>query len=588
VAAWFGLAAGLGEALSWAVRRHLLHQLTFLSRDQVWMAPLTDVVLFLALGLFLQLGSRLLPDRWRWPVSIFAFTCAATAAVLMVWPQIAPWAVWLLGAGVGTRMAQSSAAREAEVTAALRRTLLPLGALVLLVGLVGMTTRALAERRALAAFPSARPGAPNVLLLVWDTVRRQNVGAYGYHRPTTPTFDSLTRAGVRFDHAVAAAPWTLPSHSTIFTARWPHEHRADWLAPLDSRYPVLAQAFDSGGYRTGGFAGNRYYCGYEFGLARGFTHFVDYRVTPGEMFYSASLGRAISNMQWPRRITGYYNAMGHSTAADVNREFLRWLGGQSDRPFFGFLNYMDAHAPRVAPAPFDAMFGAPLARPLHRIVYSNHDAEMAGWPFFGTKLMQTEIDAYDGAIAYMDRETGALLAALRQRGLLENTIVIITADHGESFGERGVGGHGTSLYREAIEVPLLIIAPGRVPMGAIVNRPVSLRDLAQTALDLAGLRDPFGFPGVSLRRHLEGPVAEDTLLSELQPLPDRPQARFPKIGNGMASVVLGGWHYIRNGNGTEELYRFADDPAQPVDLIHDSIATTVLPSLRAALNATLR
>ncbi len=201
--------------------------------------------------------------------------------------------------------------------------------------------------------------------------------------------------------------------------------------------------------------------------------------------------------------------------------------------------------------------------------------------------MHTEVDAYDGAIAYMDRETGALLDALRERGLLANTVVIITADHGESFGERGIGGHGTSLYREQIEVPLLIVAPGQLPVGVVVDRPITLRDLAQTAIDLAGIRDPLGLPGRSLRQQVGGSPPADTLLSELRPLPSRPEVRFPKIGGGMASVVLDGWHYIRNGNGSEELYRFAEDPGQVVDLSNDPGSASILASLRAALKAAL-
>ncbi len=377
IAVWFGLAAGLGEALSWIIRRPLLHQLTFLSRDQVWMAPLTDVLLFLTLGLILSFALRALPQRWRWRGFIFVLASAATAAVLLAWPQLSRWAVWLLALGIGVRTAQLLAAREAEASDAFRRSMALLAAAVLFVGLSFPIVRFVAERRTLSALPAPRPGVPNVLLLVWDTARRQSVSAYGYERPTTPVFDSLARVGTRFDHAIATAPWTLPSHASMFTGLSPHEHGADWVVPLNPRHPVIAQVFDSSGYRTGGFVGNRYYCGHEFGLDNGFSHYVDYRVTPGEVFYNASFGQAISNVKWTRDITGYRNAMGHNTAADVNGDFLGWLDRGSDRPFFAFLNYLDAHAPRVAPAPFDAKFGDPRARPLHRIVYANHDAEMA-------------------------------------------------------------------------------------------------------------------------------------------------------------------------------------------------------------------
>lgn len=587
IAAWFGLAAGFGEALSWIIRRPVRGELTHFSRDQAWMAPLTDVILFLALGLILEFALGVLPERWRWRGFIFVLTVAATAAIFLVWPQISRWATWLMALGIGVRVSQLLTQREANVRNAVRRSIVPLAAAVLLIGLSFPTARFFAERRALAALPAPKPGAPNVLLLIWDTTRRQNVSAYGYRRPTTPVFDSLARVGTLFGHAIATTSWTLPSHASMFTGLWPHEHGANWHDPLDSRHPVIAQVFDSSGYRTGGFVGNQYYCGNEFGLTRGFSHFVDYRVTPGEIFYNASFGRALSDWTWPHNIAGSWNAMGHNTAGDVNSEFLRWLDRGSDRPFLAFLNYFDAHAPRVVPAPFDAKFGNPEARPMHRMLYANHDAEVGGWPSFPPSLMQTEIDAYDASIAYMDRETGTLLEALRQRGLLANTIVIITADHGEAFGERSVGGHGTNLYRETIEVPLMILAPDQLPAGSVVNNPVTLRDIAQTTIDLAGIRDPFGLPGRSLRLQASGSATADTLLSELRAQPGR-RAKLPKIGTGMASIVFDGWHYIGNGDGSEELYRLTEDPAQAVDLINDPGSASILPMLRETLGAVRR
>jgi arylsulfatase A-like enzyme len=588
VAAWFGLMAGLGEVAGVWVQRHFLGEVTFLGDDQVWMAPLADLLLFLGAGFMLRLVTRLLPERWRWPVSMFALSAAATAAVLLVWPQLARWAVALLAIGGAVRIAQLTAAREAAVTAALRRRLAPLAMLLLLLGLVSVAARFVRERRTVAGLPPARSGAPNVILLIWDTVRSQNVGAYGYKRPTTPTFDSLTAQGVRFAHSLPAAPWTLPSISSMFTARWPHEHGADWLVPLNDRYPVLAQAFDSAGYRTGGFVANMFYCSREHGLARGFSHYADFRVTVGELFYNASIGRGVLNQAWLHDWIGVYDQAGSNSAEDVNRMFLHWLDRPSDRPFFAFLNYFDAHVPRLMPAPFDHRFGDPKRRPLHLIRYSLHHADMRGWLLFPPELMQTEIDAYDSGIAYMDRETAQLVDALRRRGMLDNTVLIVTADHGELFGEHGVAGHGTSLYRGAVEVPLLIVAPGKLPTGVVVDAPVTLKDLAQTALDLAGAPDPFGLPGASLRRYLTGSAPRDTVLIELGPQAGRQAVRFPKIGTGMASIVMDGHQYIRNGDGTEELYAFPDDSAQASDLVPMPEGQALLPRYRSALDVLRR
>ena len=119
-------------------------------------------------------------------------------------------------------------------------------------------------------------GSPNVLLIVLDTVRADHLSLYGYERPTTPFLERLARRGIRFDQARAAAPWTLASHATMFTGRWPHELDVEWPCPLREDVPTLAEHLGSLGYATAGFVGNTLYCSYDGGLDRGFTHYEDY------------------------------------------------------------------------------------------------------------------------------------------------------------------------------------------------------------------------------------------------------------------------------------------------------------------------
>ena len=119
-------------------------------------------------------------------------------------------------------------------------------------------------------------GSPNVLLIVLDTVRADHLSLYGYPRPTTPNLERLARRGIRFDQARAAAPWTLASHANMFTGRWPHELAVEWMRPLRGDVPTLAEYLGSLGYATAGFAGNTFYCSYDSGLDRGFTHYEDY------------------------------------------------------------------------------------------------------------------------------------------------------------------------------------------------------------------------------------------------------------------------------------------------------------------------
>jgi len=124
-----------------------------------------------------------------------------------------------------------------------------------------------------------RPGMPNVLLIVLDTVRAKSLGLYGYGRPTTPRLERLARYGTVFKSAFSTAPWTLASHATMFTGRYPHELSTGFLSPLDTTYLTLAELFTSEGYQTAGFAANTFYASQEFGLSRGFTHYEDYRVS---------------------------------------------------------------------------------------------------------------------------------------------------------------------------------------------------------------------------------------------------------------------------------------------------------------------
>jgi arylsulfatase A-like enzyme len=132
------------------------------------------------------------------------------------------------------------------------------------------------ESRAIAALPAPPAGAPNVLLIVLDTVRARSLGLYGYERATSPNLDRFAKNGVVFSHAFSASPWTLPSHGAMFTGRLPHELSGGWMTPIDGTYPTLAEALSSVGYLTAGFIANTTYCPAEFGLARGFSHYEDH------------------------------------------------------------------------------------------------------------------------------------------------------------------------------------------------------------------------------------------------------------------------------------------------------------------------
>ena len=255
------------------------------------------------------------------------------------------------------------------------------GCLVLILAATEMGRDRIREwRRDLRPLP--QPGSANVLLVVLDTVAAEHLSLYGYARPTSPTMAELAERGVRFERAQSSSSWTLPSHASLFTGRWPHELSAGWLTPLDGAFPTLAEFLGARGYATAGFIGNCWYCACGSGLERGFDSYTDYIFPRLTAFKAASLVRRtvdglreaeqfledwldIDVLKAPvDRLFMLVNA-DRKAAAEVNQEFLDWLTRrrQPNRPFFAFLNYYDAHSPYELPPATVRRFGTPTVDP---------------------------------------------------------------------------------------------------------------------------------------------------------------------------------------------------------------------------------
>jgi arylsulfatase A-like enzyme len=578
-AIWFALLAALVELTVLGIKRFVFHRLVFVGVDVVWMTPLAYAGLLVAAGLLLLVIARRWPAAASVRVTVFVFVALGALSLLLMVPRLHRVAALLLASGLAVQGSRLAAARPDALRTMVRRTVGPLLVAVVLLTLGTLGSQTVRERRALGRLRVAGPDLPNVLLVVLDTVRAPSLSLYGYHRPTTPQLQRYVRGGVRFDRAFSTSPWTLPSHGTMFTGRFPHELSAGWWRPLDARYPTLAELLAAQGYETAGFVANTLYCGSQCGLSRGFAHYEDYAVSPGEVFRAFALGRAIDNSEWLRDISGVHQLLGRKTAADVNRALLRWLDQHDPhRPFFAFLNYYDAHRPYLPPEGFARRFSSKIPR-------GHHERGEALSPEEARELR----DAYDGAIAYIDRHLGLLLSALRQRGVLDDTLVVITSDHGEGLGEHRLFGHGNSLYRSLLHVPLLIVFPGRVPAGEIVTEAVSLRDLAATVVDLAGLGGTVPVPGASLARYWAPtrPPPAEMLLAEVDKSRNGPKW-YPVMKGSMKSLVGEGRHYIKNeGDGREELYDFDADPWEVHDLASAADSGPTLEHFRLALAAQL-
>ena len=259
------------------------------------------------------------------------------------------------------------------------------------------------------------------------------------------------------------------------------------------------------------------------------------------------------------------------TAAAVNREFLDWLDHRDARPFFAFLNFFDAHDPYLPPDRPSRPFGAaPKSRGQFTML---RDWQKISKETLDPAALSLARDAYDDCLASLDRDLGRLFDELQSRHLLEQTVVILTADHGEQFGEHGAYGHGLSLHGPEVHVPLLIVGAGRVPRGVVVEEPVSLHDVPATVVELIDGEGPSPFLGRSLARTWTRSPAQDAELadaplSELEsPIDGPPGSSTALVRRGPSRAILAGrTAYLRHGDGAEEMYDLDRDPTESRNL----------------------
>lgn len=577
VVGWLEL--GLLLALRWVDPRVSMNSLRT-NRHFVWMTPLGDLALFAALGLLLAALALVFPRVVR---AGHGYVLAAVGALALAFrvEGLHPAAAFALAAGVGYRVGPLVAGAGGRRWRAIAWTLAA--------GLAGLTaadsTRVVtAERRALAALPAPKTGAPNVLLVVLDNLRAESMSLHGYERPTTPNLDRLAARGVNFRKARSTASWTLPSHASMLTGQWCHSLEFDWDRPLGAEHATLAEYLSAQGYATAGFVANTYYANERYGLGRGFARYEDcyenLTVSPFEVVRSASLGRLLLGAAGVPIEVDRGGTSARKSAEMINRDLLSWVDRRrpGGRPFFGFLNYYDAHGPFVAPPGPDPRFGL-AARPdaersaildrysrLHRGKSRPGDGDPAAIERQATEVLR---DSYDSCIAYLDRQIGLLFAELDRRGLRDNTLVIVTSDHGEHFNERGFSGHGLSLYRREVHVPLLVFAPNGEGAGTVVDDPVSLREIATTAVDQLGMNPAAPpFPGLTLARYWSsGPASPSPVLSEVRKQTTMaPVAGVPATVGGVDSVTSGRHVYMRSETGSEELYDLHADPHEVTNL----------------------
>jgi arylsulfatase A-like enzyme len=612
MSAWCGLVAGLLEVGTIVVRKSAFdaNHLYGMSRHFVWLVPVTNLCVFLALGMLGWIVGAAWPRRGRWTATRGLCAVALLPMVLIAFPRIYTVAWLVVTLGIAARLVPVLEANSRRFRRAVGLSFpMALGILLFLAASPWVNDRIKRSRESAQPPPQ---GSPNVLLIVLDTVAAGHLSLYGYERPTSTTLVELAERGFRFDSARAPSSWTLPSHATIFTGRWMHELSVGWLNPLDEARPTLAEYLGARGYATAGFVANTMFCASDTGLGRGFTRYEDFIFPECTALKSAVLanrvltgfGRLVPivaerpSLAWLRPHVQHLwerFVFDRKGSAAVNREFLGWLSGrtQPQRPFFAFLNYSDAHTPyELADGRIHRFGVGQLDERQRELIKRWGELDKVR---IASRDLRLVVDAYDECVADLDEQIGRLLDRLSRRGVLDRTWLVIASDHGESFGEHaGVFCHGTSLYRSELHVPLLIIPPGGSATKKVITETVSLRDLAATIVDVLGVEAGSPFPGSSLARYWR----EQSVASPLARAPAEPALAevvpgfainvdaygLPQKSWPLGALDDGAWSFIRSeGNVHEELFHRSTDKKEQRNLALNPAAQPVLDRMRQTL-----
>jgi hypothetical protein len=498
------LCSGEGEVFARIAYSHFspTNQLLLMTRHFVWLVPLIDLLLFLGVGVILSVATRLAPRQTGW-LSPRLLVAWAILPVLLILGRQIYFAAWLiLALGIAAWLGRLLERNATTLRRLFARVIPVLVVMVLLQASWILGSDWLKQRReGSRAVPPA--GDPNILFVVLDTVRADHLSLYGYDRPTSPNLQRLATRGIRFDQARTAAPWTLASHASLFTGRWPHELQSGWLRPLRADVPTLSEFLGSLGYATAGFVGNTFYCSYDSGLDRGFAHYEDYVVDLLNAIRTVELIDRMFTMLAPLDALlpikdlrlWRFDRTDRKSAGDVNQGFLDWLSRrpQPERPFFAFLNYADAHAPYVLPGPVGYRFGvAPVST-------ADFFFLLEGWSRVDKRRLNQRAralarDSYDNCIAYVDDCLGQLLDELQRRGVLDQTFIIVAGDHRgcrPSRDEDAIPGPAADTILSRAHDPL--VRSRRRHPGALRTR-VSQPDRSEPG-SISGISRPADRPG---------------------------------------------------------------------------------------------
>ncbi len=398
---------------------------------------------------------------------------------------------------------------------------------------------------------------PHVVFILIDTLRADHLPLYGYSRQTAPNLADFAQRGVTLTNMYAAASHTRPSVATLFSSLYPAVHKANYSRDfLPGSIVTLAETLREAGYQTFGVSANANVSP-TFGFSQGFDEF------------------SVSKVESPLRLT-MLGAVAEDAIGSAAFRFLeadrdvipraelitditlKWTAQNCKKPCFLYVHYIDPHAPYSPPPPFDRAFD------LHRNpairaggINPLHLTEERRQAWVGKTL-----DQYDGEILYTDYHVNRLLGELKQLGVLDQALVIVTSDHGEEFYEHGQGDHGKTLYEEVLKVPFVMSWPDHIPSGSTYENVVGLIDVMPTLLNFLGIDPPPGVQGVSFAHQLTGNKDE------------KPSKKFfaQLINDRLALEMVRHRHYkfIRHIHGArkgfEEVYDLKRDPLEQTNI----------------------
>jgi len=410
----------------------------------------------------------------------------------------------------------------------------------------------------------------NVLIVILDCARADHLSCYGYARETTPFLDRVAQEGVRFPNMIATAPWTLPSHASLFTGLHSVTHGAtDENRFLSARHKLLPEYLKAHGYRTAAFCTNPWVSP-ETGFGRGFDAFYTQRHHNRLAARALLYGRKASDRLLRRDDSG---------ARRTNHALKRWLASGRE-PFFAFVHYNETHLRFHPPPPYDRMF-LPRGVTAARVAAVNQDCNkyIAGAVPMTPEDFAILTALYDGEFRYVDNRLREIADFLQARNEWDRTLYIVTGDHGENLGEHGMMSHKFVLYDTLLRVPLLLRCPPRVPQGFVVDELAQMTDILPTVLRVLGIPEDTGpvqgRPLIEDGRATPGPAF--TISEKFRPSLAGFHKRFPNFDTRSFDVRKKAIRtkrekFIWHSDEANEFYDLIEDPGEEDNLIERDAA----------------